>query len=91
MMTRITISILALALAGAVTGCASSSETVANNDPSRVICRTDPNTGSRLPKRVCKTALEWDQIAERNLEERRNLQRAASPDGAATGTASGSQ
>ena len=75
-------------MAGAIAGC-SSSDTVANNDPGRMICKSDPDTGSRLPKRVCKTALEWEQIAERNLEERRNWGRAASPDGAATGISSG--
>ena len=76
MTARITLSILAIALGGSLTGCAGSSETtVADDDPNRTVCRTDPNTGSRLPKRICKTAAEWDEIAARNLEERRHLSR----------------
>lgn len=59
-----------------VAGCTSNSGTVADNDPGRTVCRTEPNTGSRLPKRVCKTALEWEQIAAKNLDERRNLSKA---------------
>ncbi len=89
MTARITISLLAIALAGTLAGCSSGTGAVADNDPGRMVCKSDPDTGSRLPKRVCKTALEWEQIAARNLEERRNWRRAASPDGAATGTPSG--
>lgn len=91
MTARLTVTIAALALAGTLAGCASdSANTVADNDPNRIICRTDPNTGSRLPKRVCKTAAEWDDIAARNEEERRNLGRAESSAGAST-AGSGSQ
>ena len=85
MTTRILISLVSLALAGTLTGCAGdSATTVADNDPSRTICRNEPNTGSRLPKRVCKTAAEWDEIAAQNQEELRNLSRRQAPGGAAS-------
>ena len=50
---------------------------VADNDPERIICHKDPEIGSRLPKRVCKSAREWDAIAEEEKEDRRNLRRGA--------------
>jgi hypothetical protein len=50
---------------------------VADNDPERIICHKDPEIGSRLPKRVCKSAAEWDAIAEDEKEDRRNLRRGA--------------
>ncbi len=50
---------------------------VADNDPERIICHKDPEIGSRLPKRVCKSAGEWDAIAEEEKEDRRNLRRGA--------------
>lgn len=76
MSKKITISIACVALLGTLAGCTGSTGAVADNNPGRMVCRTEPNTGSRLPKRVCKTALEWEQIAAKNLEERRNLSRA---------------
>jgi len=48
---------------------------VADNDPGRIICHNNAPIGSRLPKRVCKSAAEWDAIAEEEREQRRNLQR----------------
>ncbi len=50
---------------------------IADNDPERVVCHKDPDIGSRLPKRVCKTVREWDAIAEEEKEDRRNLRRDA--------------
>lgn len=54
----------ALLVAG-LAGCASSTdpELVAEADPDRIICKSAPNTGSRLKKRDCKTAKQWDDIA----------------------------
>ena len=48
---------------------------MADNDPERIICHKDPEIGSRLPKKVCKSAREWDAIAEDEREQRRNLRR----------------
>ena len=47
------------------------------NDPERIICRNEAPVGSRLPKRVCKSALEWEAIAEEQKEDRRSMQRGA--------------
>jgi hypothetical protein len=63
-------------------GCASepsASGAVASNanDPSRIVCHNTAPIGSRLPKRVCKSALEWEAIAEEEKEDRRNLRRGA--------------
>ena len=58
-------------------GCASGPAAVADNDPARIVCRNEAPVGSRLPKRVCKTAFEWEVIAAKNLEERRKLRRSA--------------
>lgn len=44
-------------------------------DPLKIICRNEPNTGSRLPKKVCRTRQEWDEIAAANQEMKRGLQR----------------
>ncbi|WP_339826561.1 hypothetical protein [uncultured Parasphingorhabdus sp.] len=38
-------------------------------DPTRMICRKQENTGSRLgAKRVCATAAEWDARKQQNRE-----------------------
>lgn len=58
-------------------GCAASPDATVADDPNRTICKSEPDTGSRLPKRICKTAAEWDDVAERNKEERRLLNRDA--------------
>jgi hypothetical protein len=50
---------------------------VADNDPDRIICHNNAPVGSRLPRRVCKSAAEWDAIAEDEKKQRRNLQRGA--------------
>ena len=46
-------------------GCASTAEapTLADNDPNRVICKSAPNTGSRVKKHDCRTAKQWDDMA----------------------------
>jgi hypothetical protein len=43
--------------------------------PQDIICHNQPNTGSRLPKKVCRTRAEWDAIAEASAELGRSLQR----------------
>ena len=61
-------------------GCASEppgAVAVADKDPERIICRNEAPVGSRLPKRNCKSAREWDAIAAENQEAGRNLQRGA--------------
>lgn len=47
------------------------------NDPERIVCHNDAPIGSRLPRRVCKSALEWEAIAEEEKQQRRNLRRGA--------------
>ncbi len=32
------------------------------DDPDRIVCKMEHPTGSILPKRVCHTAREWDQM-----------------------------
>ncbi len=79
-MKSISVCVVAAAFVFAA-GCASSPEpgAVAANekDPERIICRNEAKVGSRLPKRDCKSAREWDEIAAKNLEDRRNMQRGA--------------
>lgn len=47
----------------------------ADVDPQKIICRNEPNTGSRLPKKVCRTRAEWDEMAAASAELGRNLER----------------
>ena len=75
---RILVSVLLGSLALGISACASSpsSETMlADNDPNRIVCRDDINTGSRLKKKTCRTQQEWDEIAEQTAEMHRSLQR----------------
>lgn len=71
--------VLGLALASVgISACASSTSDsllVSQDDPQRVICRSDINTGSRLPKKTCRTKAEWDELAAQTAELHRNLQR----------------
>lgn len=68
-----------IALVGfGLTACAGTSSTetmLADDDPNRIICRDDINTGSRLKKKTCRTKAEWDEIAEKTAEMQRGLQR----------------
>ncbi len=52
---------------------------VDNADPNRIVCHDAAPTGSRLSKRVCRTAGEWQALAEANQEEKRNLRRDTAP------------
>ena len=46
-------------------GCASTEEapTLADNDPNRVVCKSAPNTGSRVKKHDCRTVKQWEDMA----------------------------
>ena len=54
-------------LISVASGCASTSteETpaLADNDPNRVVCKSAPNTGSRVKKHDCRTAKQWEDLA----------------------------
>ena len=66
---------IAIIIIAGISGCGSNSPGLVDNDPTRIICRDEPDTGSRLPKRTCKEAREWDAIAQENQEARRNMRR----------------
>jgi opacity protein-like surface antigen len=76
-------AVLALAL---ISGCASSADVPPGStgygsvdqiegDPDRMVCKRQGDTGSRLPKKVCKTAHEWEQERLENQEAIRNAPR----------------
>lgn len=64
-------------------GCASSPDTAEGNgtsaaieeDPDRMVCRREKDTGSRLASRTCKTAAEWEQERLDNQDAMRNAQK----------------
>lgn len=66
-------------------GCASSGTpqpTISSGpDLNEVVCYTDSNIGSRLPKRTCKTRGQWMAEAKENQEDMRNVPRGASRPG----------
>jgi hypothetical protein len=42
---------------------------LAKDDPERVVCRTEPVTGSLVRgKRICKTQAEWKQLSEESKD-----------------------
>ncbi len=46
-------------------------------DPNRVVCRDEPDTGSRFNKRTCMTQAQWDDRTAKAEElQRVNSQRA---------------
>ena len=59
-----------------LTSCASQEEAVVANQEmaSNLDCRKIRHTGSRVPERVCKTAVEWEREAEDNQENLRDHQ-----------------
>jgi len=66
----------ALALVLLVMGaCANSNPSGTLHAEQRMICRSDVNTGSRLPNKTCRSKQEWDQISEETGELARNLER----------------
>ncbi len=56
------IGLTALVTAPAVAGSSGKGESKAKSvdDPSRRVCRTLTQTGTRFPTRVCKTKADWD-------------------------------
>jgi hypothetical protein len=73
-------AILSLAVAA---GCASGQDSVSDSagygsaeqidgDPDRMVCKRDKETGSRLSKRICKTAAEWERERMENQDAMRN-------------------
>ena len=59
--------------ASAVAGAPSSSRSDANADPNQTICRSIPDTSSRVSRtRVCMTRQQWE---ERRQEARGNVER----------------
>lgn len=73
-----------------VASCASSTSpnimVAQEKDPTEVICRNDVNVGSRLPKKTCRTRLEWDELAAGTQELNRNLQRRTADGGFTDGS-----
>ncbi len=69
-------SVAALMLAAGVNaGCATDPDAVVAKDPTRIVCRTEAQTGSRLPSRECKEAREWQALADEAERLGRNMQR----------------
>jgi hypothetical protein len=49
---------------------ASAADTAAKERPEqRLVCKRKPVTGTRFPTKTCRTALEWDKIAEQNKRD----------------------
>ena len=42
-------------------------------DQDKTVCRSDVTTGSIIPKRVCKTKGEWEEIRQRGLAQVQRL------------------
>lgn len=68
------------------------SPALANDDPKsapepvkeKKICKDDSRTGSIMPKRICRTKAEWDEISARSqqdLEKVQSMDRARSVGG----------
>ncbi|MDH3812349.1 MAG: hypothetical protein OEU60_11645 [Gammaproteobacteria bacterium] len=58
-----------------IAACASSTPSGTLHAEQRIICRSDVNTGSRLPNKTCRSKQEWDRISEETGELARNLER----------------
>jgi len=41
---------------------ASGSSSAAEAEPTKIICRQTPPIGTRIPKKTCKTAAQWEEI-----------------------------
>ena len=85
---------LRFACAVAILSAAMSGPVMANDDPAgaadpakkeKKICKNDAKTGSIMPKRVCRTKAEWDQLSEQgkaDLDRVRDMERSRSAVGA---------
>jgi hypothetical protein len=59
-----------------VTSIEASNPAPKGHDPNRVICDVEQTTGTRLgATKVCKTALEWQQLRTEHRESAERLQR----------------
>ncbi|MBK8628990.1 MAG: hypothetical protein IPN84_01920 [Sphingomonadales bacterium] len=77
---RITVSLLALALSVSPAIARKGHDDAPKDPMQKKVCRESAETGTILPRRICKTRAEWAEIdklnganAERALENRRNL------------------
>jgi hypothetical protein len=50
-------------------------------DPSKVVCKKQPKTGTRMVDRICHTRAEWDQITEQNRRDAAEMVNRALPVG----------
>ena len=44
------------------------------DDPDAVVCRTEAQTGSMIPSRVCRTRRDWDAMREAAQQAAQNIQ-----------------
>ena len=49
------------------------------DDPDGMVCKREKDTGSRLSRRVCKSAREWEQERIENQEAMRNATKSRQP------------
>lgn len=64
-MRMISTALVASGLAlSALPAAASAKEEAAANPSDRVVCKYRPQTGTRFKTKICKSAGEWDRIAE---------------------------
>ena len=77
MMRLLPISLMLLLCAGpaAAQDRAESKETKPVKE--KKICKDEESTGSRMPKRVCKTAAEWQGSAEQDVARLRDFSASA--------------
>ncbi len=52
-----------------------------DNDPDKVICKTEALTGSRFNKRVCMSRSSWDEQAKQTEIFERRMNQTATPMG----------
>lgn len=72
MIRRAVLGVAAVTLAAGVAS-ASSTSNSGGDDPNKVVCKTEKNTGTRLGKsRACHTNAEW---AELRRQARQNVER----------------
>jgi hypothetical protein len=46
----------------------SSAASPSGENPDRIVCHFEQETGSKIPKRLCKTAAAWELDRERSLK-----------------------
>lgn len=77
-------AVTALALAWGAPASADEGNT-AKDDPNRVICKSDPSTGTRIRKsRKCMTKAQWDELADKtkqNIDDYSRLAGSKAPTG----------